>query len=191
MTRKLPKSSGCVQNDKWSFQILILKFVRIVQTLFLPYFLHFQVCLHMFQQAALVFLAKYMKGKEKETSCGSRLFPHYYTVTMLLLNLTNYIACTDKIFNGDLIIFLLLKFCPLKIFMPQLTVFYVSIPHGSELSLFHEQLDCNFAFLWVQPSIEGPVVYSCFEPTDCLLRPISPIHRRHLRGRKYTQNTMN
>lgn len=52
-----------------------MKFVRMVQTLFLPYFLHFQVCLHMFQQtAALVFLAKYMKGKEKEMGCGSRLF---------------------------------------------------------------------------------------------------------------------
>lgn len=75
--------------------------------------------------------------------------------------------------------------------MQYIKLFYTLVPHSSKLSPFQEKLDCNFGPLWVKSGIEHPVVHHRFEPARCLLRPVCPIHRRHLRVRKQTQNTMN
>lgn len=56
-------------------------------------------------------------------------------------------------------------------------------PHWSNLSLFQEQLHSDFTPLWIQSSVESPVVHHRVEPLHCLLGPTDPIHRHHLRGK--------
>lgn len=55
-------------------------------------------------------------------------------------------------------------------------------PHSSDPSLLQEQLHSYFTPLWIQPSVECPVVHHRVEPLDRLLRPTDPVYRHHLRG---------
>lgn len=56
------------------------------------------------------------------------------------------------------------------------------VPHSSDPSLLKEQLHSYFTPLWIQSSVECPVVHHGVEPLDRLLRPTDPVHRHHLRG---------